>query len=166
MNDSIHDELIVLKDLNRDTEYVLDEGDTIVGRGSDCAIALSDTLLSREHAKFLCDGRKVWVEDLSSTNGTQLNHTRLKTKHELKHGDILRLGDQVFQLLVPGRDPVDVPKIGRAAGSYVSSNDTSDATSLKNDFALPPGWSQADKSQFAKQFRSTKPSKAAPDKTD
>jgi pSer/pThr/pTyr-binding forkhead associated (FHA) protein len=53
--------------------YVLAEGDTLVGRGSDCDIFLGDVTVSRHHARFGVDGDSLRVRDLGSTNGTYVN---------------------------------------------------------------------------------------------
>jgi pSer/pThr/pTyr-binding forkhead associated (FHA) protein len=53
--------------------YVLADGDTLVGRGSDCDIFLGDVTVSRHHARFGVDGDSLRVRDLGSTNGTYVN---------------------------------------------------------------------------------------------
>lgn len=46
---------------------------TVIGRGSDADITISDAGTSRKHVEILWDGERAMVRDLQSTNGTLLN---------------------------------------------------------------------------------------------
>ncbi|WP_345801015.1 DUF3662 and FHA domain-containing protein [Microbacterium sp. AZCO] len=46
---------------------------TVIGRGSDADITISDAGTSRKHVEILWDGERAMVRDLGSTNGTLLN---------------------------------------------------------------------------------------------
>lgn len=46
---------------------------TVIGRGSDADITISDSGTSRKHVEILWDGERAMVRDLGSTNGTTLN---------------------------------------------------------------------------------------------
>lgn len=46
---------------------------TVIGRGSDADITISDAGTSRKHVEILWDGERAMVRDLQSTNGTTLN---------------------------------------------------------------------------------------------
>lgn len=77
--------------------YVLGDGESSAGRGSESAIYLEDVTVSRHHAIFKVDGDGLTVTDLGSTNGTYVNGRR----HEiaaLAPGDELMLGK--FHLVV------------------------------------------------------------------
>jgi pSer/pThr/pTyr-binding forkhead associated (FHA) protein len=56
--------------------------------------------VSRRHAKITRRGRKVFIEDLGSINGTFLNHKKLKPylSRTLESGDELRLGTLVLRV--------------------------------------------------------------------
>ena len=60
-----------------------------------------DVRLSRRHARISVDeqGRAV-IEDLGSTNGTWVNDERLSAPHACVTGDILRVGQSMFELEV------------------------------------------------------------------
>lgn len=58
--------------------YVLNEGDTVIGRGQDAGILVEDESISRRHLSFHVDGPHVEVHDLESTNGTFVNGRRVK----------------------------------------------------------------------------------------
>lgn len=46
---------------------------TVIGRGSDADITISDAGTSRKHVEILWDGERAMVRDMQSTNGTLLN---------------------------------------------------------------------------------------------
>lgn len=58
--------------------------------------------VSRLHAVLKREGKRVFVKDLDSSNGTYLNGKRLKPNVEnaLSHGDMLFLGKLKFQILL------------------------------------------------------------------
>jgi hypothetical protein len=64
---------------------------TVIGRGADADVRISDASVSRRHAKVTVVGRAVVVEDLGSTNGVTLNGRKI-TRETLSDGDELRLG--------------------------------------------------------------------------
>lgn len=65
----------------------------IVGRSGDCRIVLDyDRSISGKHCAIDMREHKVMVRDLGSTNGTSVNGKRVLDRTELKHGDILVLG--------------------------------------------------------------------------
>jgi FHA domain-containing protein len=69
-----------------------------IGRAEGCAIRLSDTYSSQQHARLSAkDGRWV-VEDLGSTNGTFLNEKRIESAQEVHAGDRIRIGTTVLEL--------------------------------------------------------------------
>lgn len=61
-----------------------------------------DARLSRRHARVLIDdaGRLV-VEDLGSTNGTWVNEQRLTEARTCSNGDVLRMGQSSFDVVIP-----------------------------------------------------------------
>jgi len=77
--------------------YVLADGDTLVGRGSDCDIFLGDVTVSRHHARFSVDGPTLRIQDLGSTNGTYVNGEWVDA-YALSAGDEVIIGK--FHLVV------------------------------------------------------------------
>jgi hypothetical protein len=53
--------------------YPILKSRTIIGRGSDADITVDDTGISRKHVEILWDGTRAQVNDLGSTNGSQLD---------------------------------------------------------------------------------------------
>ncbi|MEV8267574.1 DUF3662 and FHA domain-containing protein [Microbacterium sp. NPDC076911] len=50
---------------------------TVIGRGSDADITISDAGTSRKHVEILWDGERAMVRDLNSTNGTMLDGRKI-----------------------------------------------------------------------------------------
>ncbi len=73
-------------------DYVLQSGKNTLGRKSDNDIVINDELASRLHAEIECQGDRVIITDLGSTNGTFVNQRRLTESHAIKPGDQIRLG--------------------------------------------------------------------------
>ncbi|HZU14791.1 MAG TPA: FHA domain-containing protein [Chloroflexota bacterium] len=71
-----------------------------IGRSDDNAVVLEDTFISGQHAILRWNGRGWVLEDLGSTNGTQINGRRVKKTAAVRPGDIIQLG-RVKVKLVP-----------------------------------------------------------------
>ena len=54
------------------------------------------------HCKVLCKQNRYYIEDLQSANGTYVNKVRLQPniETEIKHGDIIRLANSNFQVVI------------------------------------------------------------------
>jgi hypothetical protein len=73
---------------------------TVIGRGSDADITISDAGTSRKHVEILWDGERAMVRDMNSTNGTQLNGRKV-TEAALPPDSTIRIGrtDIVFRVI-------------------------------------------------------------------
>ncbi len=67
-----------------------------IGRLPDCAIALSDTQVSRHHAEIRRDERGFVVVDLGSLNGTTVNTVPVQ-EHALADGDVIGVGETAIR---------------------------------------------------------------------
>jgi hypothetical protein len=77
--------------------YDIDTEATI-GRGGGCAILLTfDTFVSQVHARAFDRDGALWIEDLGSTNGTQVNGEKLTEPAQLRKGDRVKLGATVLE---------------------------------------------------------------------
>ncbi len=76
---------------NEGSRHELREGEYLIGRHPDCHIVVSVGAASRQHAKVVCTGDRVTVEDLGSRNGTHVNGKLLSREHVLSEGDQLRI---------------------------------------------------------------------------
>jgi DNA-binding winged helix-turn-helix (wHTH) protein len=75
-----------------DREYVIPEGETLVGRGAECGVRLPSARVSRVHARVHADSHGVAVEDAGSKNGTWVNGARQQGPTLLSEGDEIAFG--------------------------------------------------------------------------
>jgi adenylate cyclase len=74
------------------------EGETLIGRATNCDIVMNVAGLSRHHAKLTVAGARCMLADAGSTYGTQLNRSPLTGQADLKAGDVFQCGAMVFTL--------------------------------------------------------------------
>src|SRR5262245_22851549 len=73
-------------------EFPLGHAETVVGRGESCTIVVSESLVSRRHARIILDNGRPYIEDLGSANGTFVNQARLHGRALLFPGDHVFVG--------------------------------------------------------------------------
>ena len=71
--------------------FVLNQGNTTVGRHPESDIFLNDVTVSRHHCRFSLSENALSVEDSGSTNGTYVNDTRVD-QSPLEAGDEVLVG--------------------------------------------------------------------------
>ncbi|MDR2799199.1 MAG: FHA domain-containing protein [Bifidobacteriaceae bacterium] len=76
----------------------IEQTDITIGRSEDNSIVLKDNFISAKHLKVLRDGKKVYVEDLSSTNGTFINGKQIFGINEVKPEKIVNLGNSTLEI--------------------------------------------------------------------
>ncbi|NRD56406.1 FHA domain-containing protein [Corallococcus exiguus] len=75
-----------------------------LGRGPQCSLVVKSGRVSREHAIVVRDGADYFIEDLGSSNGTWINHQRIK-RQKIADGDTFNLGTEaVYFSLQPSED--------------------------------------------------------------
>ena len=101
-------------------------GKVTLGRASDCDIQLPPSddhpSVSRHHCLVGINPPHVWVRDLGSLNGTFVNGAKIGQRsreappvafeseaHEVKDGDVLQLGSNVFQVHVEALEAAPLP---------------------------------------------------------
>ena len=103
-----------------------------IGRSSDNTIRLDEPNIARYHAMIERRGDSFWLNDLGSTNGTNLNGVRLTTQHQLNVGDTISLGGATaIRVLAPE---------GAAAASATqapTTSNTNQAAATAADAAPP-----------------------------
>ena len=72
----------------------------LAGRSSDMDIYLDDTFVSSKHVLFEASASGLLVEDLHSTNGTQVNGLDISQPAMLSPGDRVEVGDTIFRVEV------------------------------------------------------------------
>ena len=85
-------------------QYELRNGKTSIGRAFTNDIVVEDAAASRHHAEIWVDEavKKISIVDLDSTNGTFINHERISGECPLKANDVIRIGQIIFNLILPG----------------------------------------------------------------
>ena len=74
-------------------QYLLGEGEHLIGREESCPIFLDDTHVSREHARLIITSDMIEVEDLNSTSGTYLDGVMLRGRVPIQLGQKLHISD-------------------------------------------------------------------------
>ena len=67
-----------------------------IGRASDNDVVFSENEVSRHHCELFCSNGKVYIRDVGSTNGTQVNGGTITSPLWLKKGDKVVLGHKVY----------------------------------------------------------------------
>ena len=88
--------LEAVADANREWKVVVETDPFIVGRDEDCELTLTDKRISRRHFEIRRGGDLIWIRDLESTNGTFVNHKKIKQAELLEQGDIISIGKFKF----------------------------------------------------------------------
>ena len=78
----------------RDIRYLSDD-EIVLGREEGDLVYSDDAFLSRRHCTIGWDGTRAVITDLGSSNGT---FVRLTGPLALKHGEHVRMGDQLFRI--------------------------------------------------------------------
>lgn len=69
---------------------MLENGESVIGRGKECTILVNDNRVSRQHVSIAVKGDKAVLRDMGSTNGTFVNGRRVEEK-TLKSGDKIQI---------------------------------------------------------------------------
>jgi DNA-binding response OmpR family regulator len=77
-------------------QHPLEQPVTRIGRGLENEIVVVSKRVSREHAHIRREGRRTFVDDAGSTNGTFLNGERVLNSVQLRDGDQVSVGDITF----------------------------------------------------------------------
>lgn len=92
------EKLVIKKDGVLVDEISIDKQIVSIGRDAESDVQLNDPSVSRNHASIRRIYTDLYIEDLGSTNGTQLNGRSI-TKHVLRAGDSLIIGTYHVDLL-------------------------------------------------------------------
>jgi two-component system, cell cycle response regulator len=83
--------LVVLTGADAGRLFKVDRGELVIGRSPDAEVRLTDSGISRRHARLIVGEGGVMIEDLGSSNGTLVNGNVLRMAR-LRDGDKLMLG--------------------------------------------------------------------------
>jgi adenylate cyclase len=81
-------------------------------------VGLDDDQVSARHARIIRVKDGVWIEDLSSSNGTWINGKRIAGRTELEPASIIRIGRTILNIEgLPARAPASCPAFDEAAAA-------------------------------------------------
>lgn len=90
----------------------VDRDEFVIGRQPDCDLAISDSRLSRKHAKISRSGSRFAIEDVGSSNGTDLNGQPVFDPVDIRDGDVLNFGG--YEVKAEIKDSPEVAQIPAA----------------------------------------------------
>ena len=96
--------LILIRGTPQGHRYFITEDEMIIGRDPSASISIPDQSISRKHAKITREGLVVKLEDLGSSNGTDVNGKKLQPGHVVKLAkeDMVKLGNSIVKYLPAG----------------------------------------------------------------
>ena len=77
-------------------QHLLEQSITRIGRGLENEIVVVSKRVSREHVHVRREGRRTFLDDTGSTNGTFLNGERVLGSAQLRDGDQVSIGNVTF----------------------------------------------------------------------
>jgi Protein of unknown function (DUF3662)/Inner membrane component of T3SS, cytoplasmic domain len=105
-------------------DFELQHKVTVIGRGTDTDVRLTDQAVSRRHAEIRVANGATMLNDLQSTNGTTVNGVAVTTK-ALSDGDEIRLGETVLTYHAPAAASANLSELPGLPGSAVNARDQS-----------------------------------------
>ncbi len=133
-----------LKSIRSDLLYVLSQPEYTIGRVKSCDIFIESGLLSRQHAQLQVSAEGVTIQDLSSTNGTYVNSMRIHAPTQLRHGDVVTLGDEKLVLMAPEPPQNDLAserRLKEELAAYRHQDRTSGKTMFRSSYMQTGEWS-------------------------
>jgi adenylate cyclase len=95
---------------------------SIIGRSSECQIAIPDPRVSRRHAMIRKQDGGFYLFDLGSFNGSYLNGSRVTAARQLKNGDIISLAEHELQFQQNGgKVATNIDEMGDSTTALIRS---------------------------------------------
>lgn len=98
-------ELVVRQGTQQGARFPLSLGQIILGKAEGSDIQISDSGVSRRHAKLVLDDDGIKIIDLASTNGTFVNGVKIEHT-QLKPDDVIHMGAVAELQLVATRPAI------------------------------------------------------------
>ncbi len=114
-DDAGHFKLVRINDSFAGEEFGLSEVENTIGRTDENFILLSDTSISRQHARIVRDGEIYTLMDLGSSNGSRVNGKDVATPTTLKPGDRVQFGNIEF-VFAEGNANINPADYAKASG--------------------------------------------------
>ncbi|AWV89659.1 FHA domain-containing protein [Bradymonas sediminis] len=132
---SDHHKLVRINDAFAGEEFSLSEIENTIGRTDENFILLSDSSISRRHAKIIRSGNSYTVVDLESSNGTRLNGKPLRGARTLEPSDVVEFGDIQFVFAEGG----EIVNVAAYAPQKVAARSGNSANNMLAYLALGVG---------------------------
>lgn len=114
--------LTVVAGPNRGSNFVVQEGETTIGRQSGNVIVLPSSRVSKKHCSISVKDGQILIKDEGSSNGTFVNGV-LTRNRKLNPGDKIGVGDFVFEISVPGaKGNRNAPALSGFNGNIMPAN--------------------------------------------
>ena len=124
----------------RGKEFILNEGENIIGRLPECDVVLSEEGISKKHLKITVNGNTAFAEDLGSSNGTIINGKIIK-RMTVKDGDKVALPSLIFQIVyVLEKKTIVKRKVSKGAEDVDSYDELSQVESMPTSLIAKPIW--------------------------
>lgn len=75
------------------------QSELTIGRKNSNMLVLDDQFVSGKHVRIFIKNTDYMIEDLGSTNGTEVNSTRLEERIILSVGDEIKVGSALFKVI-------------------------------------------------------------------
>lgn len=95
--------LVRVKNNGSSDLFELPQGESVIGRSSDCRLRIPVATVSRKHCQLLVDGDKLVITDLGSQNGTIVNNKPITGPYAIRSGDTLQVGPLKFAFQFNGQ---------------------------------------------------------------
>lgn len=132
-------------------------GDLLIGRAKDADVRLSDTSVSRNHARLSMMGGTARIIDLGSQNGTFVNGERIAGTRALLSGDVLTICTVSLVYHTSARAPVAELVVDIDALRRQMENEVDRAITYHRPFAVVAIAAPADESDRWNVARSLQP---------
>ena len=94
--------LVMFKSDGGRRDFPLPKARSVIGRINTCDLRIPLSAVSRNHCEIYAERGTVKLRDLSSSNGTFHNGTRIRGEVALNPGDRIQLGPVIFTLVIDG----------------------------------------------------------------
>lgn len=105
--------LVVVAGKLRGSEFVLEEGENVLGRDDSCSIHFPVQGVSKKHFSITVTGDTCYISDLGSSNGTFLNGKAIK-RATVQNGDKIALPDTIIQVVYVEEKKIVIHKRAQA----------------------------------------------------
>lgn len=156
-------QLVISEGKEAGREFVFDQDSVLIGRTSECDVILYDPGVSRRHARVFVENGAFFVEDVGSSNGTQVNGEVIK-KQALKDGDAISLGPVVFAFKPVDLEPATAEEQVGEGGAHTRIVSVSELQRSRNKGValLPKGADRSEVEQMGRRGTSVMPALKGP----